>query len=934
MYTNAQSVVGKVNELACTVGDVDPDLILVTETWCNSEITDAYLTIPGYEVQSDLRVDRENTGGGRGGGLLVYVKIGLQVLKLDHEATFCQICKFSVSDMIFYLLYRPPSAGPDSISEIAAVVSGAGKNSVIIGDFNVPDIDWMGGVARGRASELLEAVEEKMMEQLVDFPTHTKGNILDLLITNVPERIVEVVESGRLGRSDHVVIVTRVEMGGGDEEEKESAPDWRRADWDGMREELQDTSWSRDLARMTVEAAWQAFNDKVTNLVKKHVPERRRRNRNRPPWMSREILRAVRKKKKMWTRVRNSGVTAEYREQEKKVKNMIRTAKRKFEKKLAVGNDGNKRPFFAYVKQKTKSRSTVGPLKDGNGQTVSDTVDMADLLNSTFKSVFTRERTGSVSSNLEPDTVKRTQKELTTVKFKVKIVKRKIADLRADAAAGPDGIGPKILKELADCLAPALVTIYNKSMEEGAVPDGWREANVTPIFKKGAKCCPSNYRPVSLTSVCCKVMESVVRDSMTNHLTDNKLIGASQHGFVKGRSCATNLLEFLEKATTAVDRGEAFDVVYLDFAKAFDKVPHKRLLRKVRAHGITGEVLRWIESWLTNRKQRVVLNGKFSSWAEVLSGVPQGSVLGPLLFVIFINDIDEVVEKVEIIKKFADDTKIGQRMITHQDKQVLQEALDALCGWAKKWGMEFNVAKCKIMHLGNQNPMHQFTMEGQVLQQTKEERDIGVTVQHNLKPTAQCAKAAKTAQAVLGQICRAFHYRDRHVFVRLYKQYVRPHLEFATQVWSPWTAADKECLERVQRRAVRMVSGIAAKEYEGQLRELGMTTLEERRHQADMHMVHKIMHAESGLDPATWFERAETATHATRRAADLLNIKAKYGRLEVRRNFFTLRVISNWNNIPAELKSRRGAASFKAGYRRLREPPAHPAARLEASGRR
>jgi ribonuclease P/MRP protein subunit RPP40 len=208
--------------------------------------------------------------------------------------------------------------------------------------------------------------------------------------------------------------------------------------------------------------------------------------------------------------------------------------------------------------------------------------------------------------------------------------------------------------------------------------------------------------------------------------------------------------------------------VYLDFAKAFDKVPHKRLLKKLRAHRINGDLLRWVRSWLLNRRQRVILNGKFSTWADVLSGVPQGSVLGPLLFVIFINNIDEAVMQVEIIKKFADDAKVSQTVVSSEDREKLQDALDALCGWADRWGMEFNVPKCKIMHMGNNNPKYQYNMAGQPLATTTEELDIGVTITSNLKPTAQCKKAAKTAQTVLGQIGRSFHYRDRHVFVKLY----------------------------------------------------------------------------------------------------------------------------------------------------------------------
>jgi ribonuclease P/MRP protein subunit RPP40 len=218
-----------------------------------------------------------------------------------------------------------------------------------------------------------------------------------------------------------------------------------------------------------------------------------------------------------------------------------------------------------------------------------------------------------------------------------------------------------------------------------------------------------------------------------------------------------------------VPRESYNDVIYLDFAKAFDKVPKERLLRKVRAHGVRGRVLGWIRSWLSGRKQKVVLNGKFSSWLEVLSGVPQGSVLGPLLFVIFINDMDDTVEHLtSILRKFADDTKLGKKVRMDKERQELQEALDKLCHWADRWGMEFNVSKCKVMHMRHANQKHHYYMNSQQLEKSEEEMDISVMITSNLKPSAQCAKAARTAQGVLGQITRAFHYRDRHVFMRLY----------------------------------------------------------------------------------------------------------------------------------------------------------------------
>ena len=265
-----------------------------------------------------------------------------------------------------------------------------------------------------------------------------------------------------------------------------------------------------------------------------------------------------------------------------------------------------------------------------------------------------------------------------------------------------------------------------------------------------------------------------------------------------------------------------------------------------------------------------------------------------------------------LVRKFADVTKLGHKVSVGSGRGELQDALDGLCSWSNTWGMEFNVDKCKVMHLGRGNPCFSYTMLDKTLKITEEEKDVGVRVQKSLKPSAQCAAAARTAQTVLSQIGRSFHFRDRHIFVRLYKNYVRPHLEFSTPAWSPWTEEDKKTIEDVQRRAMRMVSGLRADTYEGKLLEVGLDSLEERRHQADMLQVYKILH---GIDKANIFERAAAADRTTRAAADPLNVKVPFVRLEVRRNFFTVRAASQWNKIPADLKASTSKESFKNQYK-------------------
>ncbi len=238
LYLNAQSIVKKIDKLCCVADSVKPDLILVTESWCNGDISDAYLGIDGYELLPDLRQDRENTAKGRGGGLLVYAKSSVKVLKLDNNVMFQQYCKFMIDDVTIYLVYRSPSSPLEAIVELENLVKSLSRNSILIGDFNMPDIDWEAWTGARKSVGFLDAVEDALLEQMVNFPTHIKGNCLDLVLTNIPERIINVEEMGRLGASDHEMILVSVAMQGGREESEKSGLNWRKANWDGMREDL------------------------------------------------------------------------------------------------------------------------------------------------------------------------------------------------------------------------------------------------------------------------------------------------------------------------------------------------------------------------------------------------------------------------------------------------------------------------------------------------------------------------------------------------------------------------------------------------------------------------------------------------------------------------------------------------------------------------
>ena len=312
---------------------------------------------------------------------------------------------------------------------------------------------------------------------------------------------------------------------------------------------------------------------------------------------------------------------------------------------------------------------------NGNGELQTDNKIKAELLNKFFQSVFTIEDTTQGIPIFPP----RTDQKLETIEFDIQKVQEHLEKLKETKSSGPDQMHPQFLKETAKNIAEPLTKIFQESIETRNIPNTWKLANVTPLHKKGPKQQVTNYRPISLTSIICKSMEKFVKDSLMNHMESNQLFTNGQHGHRKGRSCITQLIEVMEDWTEHLDNHNSVDAIYLDFQKAFDTVPHHRLITKLKGYGISGNILEWIKNFLSERKQKVVLNGSNSKWTDVTSGIPHGSVLGPILFTIYINYLSVVVQNVA--KLFADDTKLYATVNNTNDEKKLQEDIDRKIGY-------------------------------------------------------------------------------------------------------------------------------------------------------------------------------------------------------------------------------------------------------------
>ena len=568
--------------------------------------------------------------------------------------------------------------------------------------------------------------------------------------------------------------------------------------------------------------------------------------------------------------------------------------------------------FWKFVKSNSKSNRIPESVyfKDS---VRNSSEEKANLFNSYFISQFSSASDYDIDFSLEGDNMQ----PITTRDEIFSILKQ----LDTSKAPGPDQLHPRVLKCCANSLAFPLSKLFNQSYNSGILPDDWKVASIVPFFKKGDSRDVSNYRPISLTSCVIKVFERVVHKEILGrcgHLLDER-----QHGFLKSKSCTTQLLSFTDHITCNT-RDRCYDVVYFDFSKAFDSVSHDIILRKLKTrYGLDGRLLRFILNYLKDRKQKVVVDGESSELGDVLSGVPQGSILGPLLFILFIDDIVNEVTPGSFIILYADDTKIWRHIRNVSDILTLQQTIDNLADWATRNKMAFHPAKCKVLRVnGNcvqRPPNIPYTLHGQQLEVVTTHRDLGVLISSDstwadhlsmklTEVTNRLSLTRLTCSFISSENCRR----------TLYLTMIRSLLDHASPIWAPQYPTHVDSFERVQKSAIKWIGGVpnytsySKPYYLSELARLNILPIKHFFMLNDLKIMYKIINGliPVSLPPHLCVLDASHPLRFTRGSASIINSTDRTrlcssipnGAPNIVTHSYFSRIVSMWNSTPVNIR--------------------------------
>lgn len=885
---------------------VKPSVILGTESWLEADIGDNEVFPDGYTC---YRKDRNAHGGG------VFILVENSIYSSEVyvgtgacEAIFCQLIFSNNKILTACSFYRPPDSPVDAMTQLIAMTEAVQTDCVVIGgDFNLPNIVWS---KQGRAIATAGRLNQEManltdlfaLRQMVMEPTRG-SNILDLLLTNQPHLVRSTMVVP--GISDHSGVICQMNV----EHVKTSRGVARRvynfekADVNRINEGLNAyyTVFETEAEYKGASELWLSLKDKICELRQRFVPSRiltTREGRSKP-WFSRALRSLTRKRQRLY---RNYCITPTVVNCEKlkkvacELKTAICIAKDTFTNSIELRLKDNPKEFWKHVKRNGKDVLDIPPLISSD-VIVHDDIAKAETFNQYFSSVFT---TVIPSDDGDTQAIREGIGDMNDIVISERGIESLLQGLNTSKAGGPDGLPNHIFKLCARSLSPFLKIVFMKSLNEACLPDDWKNAAVVPIHKSGPRNDVANYRPISLTCVACKVLEHILYSSIVEHMNRYCLFNPRQHGFRRGLSCVTQLTEFTHDLAYALDRRLSIDCVFLDFRKAFDTVPHSLLIGKLNSYNINPQVVSWVSEYLRQRSQFVVVSGSQSSAVQVTSGVPQGSVLGPLLFLLYINDITEGV--VSQMRLFADDCVLYGAVACVEDANIIQRDLDRINQWCLRWCMQLNLGKTVFMSFTRKkNPYAaSYAINNNILSRVLEYKYLGVNYTTDLRWNTHVDYVVAKAGKTLGFLRRNARNFNKDTRELLYKAYVRSVIEYACVVWDPPTARDKIKLERLQNLAARFVTGNYSRDFSATRTKdiLKWELLETRRRRLRLKLFHNIYHSTVGIQRDMYIIRPHYQSERVDHSFKVREISFK---TEVFRMSFFPRTIYEWNRLPQSL---------------------------------
>ncbi|CAH8549860.1 unnamed protein product [Dicrocoelium dendriticum] len=785
------------------------------------------------------------------------------------------------------------------------------RDCLIVGDFNAPHINWdllhCHLSPESFDTSLLETVLKTNLTQHITSPTRLlpgqTPHILDLVLTPSLADVSELTLLPPIGKSDHCTISFLWTKRLAIRTRSAHRRNFWRTDAFKLRVAAGTLDWNVP-QHLDLDAAWNDLSRKLKLLIEEAVPFKKNRPLSKgPPWIDRELRANMKQRRKLWDRFKLSRSDSDYSKY-KAIRNFCSLQKRekrqRYEHSLAEQSLSRPKILFSYLNRSSKTGCGIPALSTNEPDMIHyDDDAKADLLALQFSSVYTK---GDRLAN--PHIVAHTV-PLEHIDIDAGAILKLLLELNSSSSPGPDGLHPHFLKMVAEFIAVPLCQIFQLSLKAGRLPVDWKTGVVMPKYKGGSRQDPANYRPICLTSVACKIMEKLIKSALHRHCEDLNFTSVTQHGFRKGHSCITNLLVAREKWAKLVDAGKRLDVVFIDFSKAFDRVPHQELLSKLGGIGVTGNLLLWISDFLQGRNMQVKVNDTLSFPVPMYSGVPQGSVLGPELFKIYINDLPSILQTDCLI--YADDLKLWSEVSSLEDADRLQETLDLLHSWSIKWGLPVNKDKCSVLSIGAAEPLGIYHIGGHLLKIATQEKDLGTIISSDLKTTLDTLKKTAAANRMWGAIRRSFSKMTPQIFRLLFTSHIRPILEFGHPAIAPLSKHESDKIEKIQRRASKFVLGLRNLPYPTRLQRMNLFPLDYRRRRGDLIYTRRILRGELGNELRQFFQLrlgSSTRGHSWK--------LFKPRRLKVRSDVaLSTRVTNDWNRLPDPIVNAQSEASFK-----------------------